>query len=173
MLFRSPTEMVVKAQKLLQYRLKSEIAIVQFAGDGNIPTRKELMQIHNIINSWPDRIDDCELYESLNDGLYTRELHMPKGVIVAGKIHKYPYFVSILKGKCRLLSEHYNKIVEAPMTFTLPAGIKHIVYNLEVTVWSDVHTGTWSSIEEASEEIFASSYEELDEHLNIINERVI
>ena len=172
-LLNPPTELTIKAQELINFRLASEKAIVAFAANGHIPTRKDLMDMHRIIEKWPDRIDDYELFENLEDGLYTRELHMPKDVIVVGKIHKYPYHVSILKGKCRLLSEYYNKIVEAPMTFTLPAGIKHIVYNIEDTVWSDVHTGTWDTIEEAGEEIFAANYEELDKFLNIVNERII
>lgn len=153
-------------------RVYEECCMMKFAGEGGIPNRETLMTMHNIVDGWPDKFDELPLFETLEDGLYTRELHMPKATIIVGKIHKYPYYASVLKGKCLILSEFYNKTIEAPHSFTLPAGVKHIVFNLEDTVWSDVHTGTWGSIEEASEEIFASSYEELDEHLNIIKEVV-
>lgn len=74
------------------------------------------------------------------DGLYSREVYMPKGSIVTSKTHNLENLTIISQGKCIEVSEEYGtRILVAPETFISPAGIKRALYMLEDTVWTTVH----------------------------------
>ena len=72
-------------------------------------------------------------------GIYGRELFVPKGVMLVGKIHKYPNMNIIAKGDISILIDDYIKRVQAPYIFVAPAGAKRIAYAHEDTVWFMPH----------------------------------
>lgn len=132
-------------------------------------TRKELLEIQETIESWPDSLgeDPFPLFHSFADGMYTREMHVPALHFVVGKIHKNPYFVNVMKGRLFVISEFGCRELTAPCSFAAQAGVKHIGLTMEDTVWSDVHKVDSTTVKEAEEEIFAVSYEDLDEYNNV------
>ena len=70
--------------------------------------------------------------------MYGRELAMPAGAIIVGKIHKYPVFNVLLKGKLAVVSEDGQKVLEAPATYMSEAGVRRVGYVLEDCVWLNV-----------------------------------
>lgn len=135
-----------------------------------IKTREDILDFEAEIKAMETSFDECPypLFHTFADGMYTREIHFNKGDLIVGAIHKNDYFVNVLKGRIWVVSEFGPKEIIAPASFTAKAGVKHIGFTLEDTVWSDTHKVNSTTVEEAEKEIFADSYDELDRHNGII-----
>jgi hypothetical protein len=72
-------------------------------------------------------------------GIYGRELFLPKDVMIAGEIHKYPNMNIICNGDISIFIDGQIKRVQAPYIFVAPAGSKRIAYAHEDTVWFMPH----------------------------------
>ena len=137
-----------------------------------ISSRADVLSYEEAIKGMPTAFDECPypLFHTFADGMYTREMHFNKGDLIVGAIHKNEYFVNILKGRIWVASEFGAKEIKAPASFTAKAGVKHIGFTLEDTVWSDTHKVESVNIEDAEKEIFADSYEDLDAYNNVLVE---
>lgn len=91
-------------------------------------------------------------------GVYGRELIIPKGVTLTGKIHKYSQLNVLVSGALLVLTE--NGVVEArpPFVIVSPPGTKRIAYALEDTIWLTVH-GTHETDLEVIEATFIAQSE--------------
>jgi hypothetical protein len=131
-------------------------------------TRKDIMEMEEVIKNLPTAFDKCPypIFHSFSDGMYRREIHINGGHLIVGKIHKKDYFVEMLTGKAWVVSEFGAKELIAPCSFKAKAGVKHIGFHLEDTIWVDTHRVEATTVEEAEKEIFADSYEDLDQFTN-------
>jgi len=83
---------------------------------------------------------DCPLVHMFTDGMYIREIIMPKGALVTSKIHKteHPYVVS--KGKLTVRIDDGSWVeIEAPYTGITKAGTRRVAYILEDCTWTTFH----------------------------------
>ena len=129
-----------------------------------IKNRQDILNFEKYIRSMPTAFDQCPypIFHSFADGMYTREIHINKGDLAVGAIHRNDYFVNVLKGRLWVVSEFGSREIIAPDSFIAKAGVKHIVFTLEDTVWTDTHKTDKTSIDKAEKEIFVESYEEFD-----------
>ena len=99
------------------------------------------------------------------DGLYIREITMPKGFVLTSKIHKttHPYFV--LKGDVSVKTEEGDIRIKAPYSGITQAGTKRILFCHEETVWVTVHSTTETDLKRIERELIAQNYDELPEHV--------
>lgn len=102
------------------------------------------------------------LKHSFGDGLYVRDLTIPKGMLVIGKIHKNPTLNFLLKGEITVATEDGVKRLKAPMYFISPAGSKKVGFTHEDTVWINVHATQETDLEKIEKEFIAKSYDELE-----------
>jgi mannose-6-phosphate isomerase-like protein (cupin superfamily) len=72
-------------------------------------------------------------------GMYLRELVVPAGMLMVGKIHKHEHFLLVLKGRAEVISEFGRVVVEAGHISISPAGVKRVVLALEDTQFVTVH----------------------------------
>jgi quercetin dioxygenase-like cupin family protein len=80
-------------------------------------------------------------------GVYAREIFIPKGTVLTGKIHKTEQINFMLKGDMSVLTEEGIKRVQAPFTIVSPPGTKRVAYAHEDTVWTTVHATDETDIE--------------------------
>ncbi len=99
------------------------------------------------------------------DGVYAREIFIPKGTALVGEIHLKAQINVVSKGKIRVATEEGVKEIEAPCTFVSPAGTKRAGYVLEDTVWTTFLPTDKVSDEEVYGEFIAPDYETLDKQL--------
>ena len=95
---------------------------------------------------------------------YAREIKLPKGSLVIGKIHRHQHLNFITQGKVIVYTEFGLKHLTAPCTFVSEVGLKRAVYAVEDTIWTTVHLTEFDSEEELSkieDEVIAPSYEEI------------
>jgi len=71
--------------------------------------------------------------------MYLRELTIPAGMLMVGKIHKHAHFLMVLKGRAEVVSEFGRMIVEAGHISVSPPGVKRIVLALEEVQFVTVH----------------------------------
>ena len=96
-------------------------------------------------------------------GTYTRELSMPEGTVLTGKIHRYSCINIITKGRLRVVTDEVSMDVEAPSTFVSGGGVKKAIYALEDSTMITVHP--WDgdeNLEEIENYLIAPSYGALE-----------
>ena len=93
-------------------------------------------------------------------GVYARELFIPKGMVLTGKIHKHENLNIISKGDISIMTERGFFRVQAPYATVSPPGTKRAGYAHEDTVWTCIH-GTDETDLEVIERLFiAQDYQE-------------
>jgi hypothetical protein len=116
-------------------------------------------------------LDQCTLkhYFTPIDGkygccTYAREMLIPKGTLIIGKIHRHEHLNIISKGSVSVSTEHGQRILTAPCTFISEVGLKRAVVALEDTIWTTIHMVSKSGeehLKEIEDEVIAPSYEAL------------
>lgn len=129
-----------------------------------ITVREE--NIREVIDSMESIAKNCDpveipLQHYFSKDLYAREVTIPKGAFVVGKIHKYQNLNILSKGKLALLSIEGCKIVEAPFTVVSPPGVKRVAYAIEECVWTTIHSTPETDIEKIEEDVIAKNYDEV------------
>jgi hypothetical protein len=94
-------------------------------------------------------------------GCYAREMTIPEGQVIIGKIHKHEHVNVISMGRVQVLSEFGMEYREAPCTFVSQPGIKRVVYALETTVWTTIHITDETDLDKIEAEIIAPDYKSL------------
>jgi hypothetical protein len=83
---------------------------------------------------------ECPLKHYFAPGTYIREIFMPAGAVVVGKIHKTEHFNIIQRGAVSLIgADGTTQFLRGPVTFVSKAGVQKVLYIHEDTVWSTVH----------------------------------
>ncbi len=84
---------------------------------------------------------ECPLKHRFINGVYSREITMPKGAIIVSKLHKTENFSIITKGSVLDITEENNiRRIKAPFTMIVKAGTKRVLYIEEDTVWTTFHS---------------------------------
>lgn len=104
---------------------------------------------------------DCELKHYHAPGLYIREIFIPAGTAIVGKIHKHAHFNDISKGRVRVSTEFGFDILEAPCRFVSEPGTKRAVFAETDTIWTTFHPTLETDVEKIETEIIAADYNEL------------
>lgn len=94
------------------------------------------------------------------NGLYAREIFIPKGTLLTGKIHKHEHLNIISQGEISVLTEAGPQRIKAPFTIVSLPGTKRVGYAHEDTVWTTIHATTETDIEKIEAELIAESYDE-------------
>ena len=95
---------------------------------------------------------------------YAREMLIPKGTLIIGKIHRHQHLNFISKGKVTVFTEFGEKHLEAPCTFISEVGLKRAVYAEEDTLWTTVHLTEFEGEENLNKiesEVIAPSYNDM------------
>ena len=125
--------------------------------------RSAICKLENFMSKIPGAEfgDCCPLKHSFGDGIYIREINMPKGMLITSKIHKlaHPYF--ILKGDVTVLTEDGEVRIKAPFKGITPSGTKRALYIHEDTTWITVHVTKETDLEKIEEEIIAKNFKDL------------
>lgn len=108
---------------------------------------------------------------SFSDGVYIREMFLPAGGFIIGKIHKLSHTVFLLKGRILVATENGNMEYVAPCYINATAGLKRAGYALEDTIWVNVHPNpnNITDIKKLEDELACSSYIEYNKY-KLLNE---
>ena len=106
---------------------------------------------------------ELEAIHHFAHGTYTRELIIPAGTVLTGKIHRHSCINILAKGKMRVATSEGMIDVCAPHTFVSGPGEKKAGVALEDSIWINVHPWTGSEdIEAIERETIVESFEQLE-----------
>lgn len=106
--------------------------------------------------------DSCTVSHHFAEGSYGREMFLPAGLVVVGKIHKHSHVNVISAGYVLVFTEQDGvQELRAPCTFVSKPFTKRVVYVLEDTMWTTVHVTDSTDLAEIEKEVIAEDYEEV------------
>jgi hypothetical protein len=126
-----------------------------------ISFRDGIMQLQSQMLEMPDQLD-LPLKHHFAPGCYAREIFIPKGTLVIGKIHKHSHLNIISKGSVMVATEFGPLEFSAPHTFVSEVGVKRAVYALEDTIWTTIHVTDETDLDKIEDYVIAKSYDELE-----------
>lgn len=94
-------------------------------------------------------------------GVYAREIIIPAGSLIVGKIHKYQNMNILSQGEASVLSIDGIKRVKAPHTFVSQPGAKRVIYAHTDVVWTTILGSDEKDHEAIEDKFIAKSYAEL------------
>ena len=94
------------------------------------------------------------------NGLYCREITIPKGMCLTGKIHKTEHINIISKGDISIITEDGTARIKAPHTIVSKPGTKRAGYAHEETVWTTIHPAETRDLEELERVLIAETRED-------------
>lgn len=104
----------------------------------------------------------CPVQHHFAPGAYGREMTLPAGIVVVGKIHKHAHINVISKGRVQVFTEQDGVLeLAAPCTFVSSPGTKRVVHVLEETVWTTVHVTDKTDLAEIEREVIATDFSEV------------
>lgn len=96
---------------------------------------------------------EIPLRHDFADGLYGREILIPAGTMLTGKVHRHADLNFVLYGEMDVLTESGMKRVVGPCWFAGKAGAKQVGYAYTDTLWITVHATANRNLETLEDEI--------------------
>jgi hypothetical protein len=96
---------------------------------------------------------ELKVVHHFSDGCYARELHIPKGVALAGALHKTNHHWVLSKGKVMAKTGNVSAIYEAPYHGHTRVGDKRIILGMENSVFTTFHVTDLTDVEEIGRKI--------------------
>lgn len=137
------------------------------------PTLKDIFMLQQIMLQLDDKLDVNEgLTHTFHDGVYAREMKLPMGMLIIGKVHKHSHINIVSRGRCIVYTTEGIKTIDAtvrPVTFISSPGTKRVVYSLEDTYWTTIHLTNETDLKKVEDEIIIpeSNFNELLESIEI------
>jgi len=132
----------------------------------NITANREV--IKHAANAMIDKIacgeleeQECPVTHRFADGIYLREIFMPKGTRIIGKIHSTQHFNVVLTGSCTVITAEGVEEIKAPHTFVSKAGVQKVVVVHEDCQWQTLHVTDKKDLEEIEKEVIVEDYDQL------------
>jgi hypothetical protein len=96
------------------------------------------------------------------EGLYAREITIPKGTLLTGKIHLFEHLNIISRGDISVMTDEGIKRIVAPATIISKPGIKRVGYAHEETVWTTIHACTETDVAKIEELLVVETFEQFE-----------
>lgn len=99
--------------------------------------QQKILRLESVVQELPDL--PLELTHHFGPGVYARELFIPRGGVVTGKVHRHYHLNILAQGRITVVTEQGRQTLEAPAVIMSPPGTKRAGYAHEDTVWITVH----------------------------------
>lgn len=136
--------------------------------------RQQIMGIEGSIDHHTQEMEEVfPTTHHIANGLYTREVFMPKGACVISYVHKQDHPSFLLKGELSILNDAGEiQRLKAPMTVHTSVGTQRIAVIHEDTTWVCVYKTDKKTVEEAEKDVYTTDFRELPEHV-ISNKKLL
>lgn len=105
---------------------------------------------------------EIKITHHFSNGVYAREMFMPKGSCLVGKIHKFKNLNIMSQGDVAILSIDGVHRVKAPYTLVASPGAKRVFYAHEDTIWTCIHGTEETDLLIIEETFIAKDYNEIE-----------
>lgn len=125
--------------------MENQLAPIDFGTEGKQLTGLELRgkidELEAMMFEMPEAQIDFEKLTRhyFSNGMYAREITIPKGTLLTGKIHLHEHINVVSKGDISVLTENGIERIKAPATIISKPGTKRVGFTHEETVWTTFH----------------------------------
>jgi hypothetical protein len=160
---------------------QSDKSIVEVFESKSKLSKKELRDfissVQKTLESMGEQID-LPVKHHFSNGVYGREMTMPKGCLLVGKIHKKQNLCMVLKGEVSVLSVDGVVRLKAPYTYVGSPGAQRVIFAHEESIWTVLHGTHETDVDKIESEFIAKDYEDyylstnrsLDDVLDVLGE---
>lgn len=131
---------------------KVNVANFAYSFDANgsevehIPTREAVVRLIDHMRTMEQT--ECPLKHHFSPGVYLREIFMPAGTVVVGRVHKTEHFNILVQGACLIVHDDGTREeLRAPRVFVSKAGVQKVLYILEDMIWMTTHPSEETDLE--------------------------
>jgi len=110
----------------------------------------------------PDEITEYPVTHHFAPGMYAREMFIPKGATIVGKVHKHSHLNTIAYGDICVATFAGVERHVGHKTLVSPAGVQRVVYANENTCWTTYHLTNETDLQKIEEEIIMPFSEYVD-----------
>lgn len=127
--------------------------------------REKILDFESALLPSPDQFTP-DLVQYFCSGVYMRQIFLPAGTLLTGKIHRLPCLNVLLQGEIEVVTESGYKLLVAPVVFESPAGTKRAARVISDTIWLTVHAHDGEERDGAAmaDLLTVPSYELLESH---------
>lgn len=122
--------------------------------------RSSILDLEQAMLDQPDNIDLPVVHHFANN-VYGREMFIPAGVTLVGKIHRNACISVVAQGKIRVATEFGYDVYQAPDVWVSIPGSKRAIHADEDSVLITFHPCEDADLQKIEEQIIAPSYENL------------
>lgn len=134
------------------------------AAQPRLAVRQSIQALAEHMLNMPEAAEpaECPVKHMFAPGMYVREITMPAGMLVIGKIHRHAHVNIISKGAVEVVTEHGACTYTAPCSFVSEPGTQRVVHILEECIWATVHATSETDLAEIESEIIAEDFSEIE-----------
>lgn len=131
--------------------------------DNPLEVRKKIVRLEHLMNKASDVQLKIETTHRFLNGVYLRQVFIPKDTMIASRIHRIENFFIISSGDVTVITEDGAKRLKAPYVGGSKAGVKRILFTHEDTVWQNTYATNETDISKLEKMIFAEDFNEVEE----------
>jgi len=124
-------------------------------------TREQVMELEAAMLAMPNQIE-LETQHHFAPGIYVRELFIPAGTVLTGKIHRHELMNILVSGTIQVTTDTGVTELTGPKIYNSPPGMKKAAYAITDTIWLNIHPTTETDLVKIEDEFIAPSFEALE-----------
>ena len=138
-------------------------------------SRELIMDLEGLIKKSKDVVlgdsQICPLKHSFSEGIYVRQITIPEGTVLTGKIHKHDHPNFLIKGEVIVITEEGRETLTAPCSMISKAGTKRALYAVTELVWTTIHHNPTNTqdLKDLEKIIIADSYSDYEKFISTKN----
>lgn len=112
--------------------------------------------------------DLCPLKHMFSENMYVRQITIPAGTVLTGKIHKHQHPNFLMSGEVVVVTEGAGKeTLKGPLAMISSAGTKRALYAKTDLVWITVHENPTNTqdLKELEEQIIAKDFDDYAKYI--------
>ena len=118
------------------------------------PSFSDVQELLEYVEPDEAEVSGLMLWDSLANGLYSRAMSLPGGVIAGGKKHRKGGAVALLQGELTIVTEQGTERVVAPRFWNDEPGVQRVAYAHKDSVIVTVHATEETTPQGILEDIF-------------------
>lgn len=122
--------------------------------------RAAILKLEAVMMEMKDQQVEIKTTHHFAPGVYMREVFIPKGVTLTGKIHKTEHLNILSQGDLSVWTEDGIKRLKASTVIKSQPGIKRVGFAHEDSVWITVHPTEETDLEKLESMLIAKTFEE-------------
>ena len=119
---------------------------------------------------------NCPLTHKFADGIYVREMFVPAGTFLVGKLHKHTHPIFLMSGIAEIVSETAGcETFEGPVSMISPHGTKRAIHSITDIVIITMHLNPTNTqdLDELEKMIIAEDYDQYEKFISKKESKVV